>query len=270
MAARCARGRRPAVGAGALLTLVRRVLAPNPSPFTGPGTNTWLVGEEPAVAVIDPGPDDASHLAAVERRLGGAAVAAILVTHSHPDHLPLADELGRRRGARVLRWPDLADGDVVRVGGVSLTALHTPGHAPDHLVFWLAEDRVLFSGDLILGSGSSVIAHPEGDVADYLRSLQRVRDLEPRMLFPGHWDPVPEAGAKIAEYLEHRLTRERQVVTELGRGPGTAADLTRRVYGPEVTDPRLLEAASRSIRAHLKKLVDDRVAVEEDDVFRTA
>ncbi len=241
-----------------LVATVRRVRADNPGPYTGPGTNTWIVGDEPAVAVIDPGPDDDAHLAAIERAVGGVPIGVILVTHSHPDHLPLAARLSERSRARVARFPELHDNDVVRVGRLSLVALHTPGHAPDHLAFWMAEDRVLFTGDLILGRGSSMVTYPEGDVAAYLRSLQRVAELEPRLLFPGHWDPVEDAPAKVAEYIAHRRQRERQVVDELGRGPGSAADLTRRVYAGEVgSDERLMAAAEMTMRAHLKKLVDE-------------
>ena len=251
------------------MTAVRRVVAANPGPYTGPGTNTWIVGEEPSAVVIDPGPDDDAHLEAIVGRLGGTAVGVILVTHSHIDHLPLADRLAQRTGARVLRWGEgLGDGDVVRSGRLSLQALHTPGHAPDHLAFWMEADRVLFTGDLILGRGSSMVTYPEGDVAAYLRSLERVRGLRPRMLFPGHWDPVSDAAAKIEEYHAHRLERERQVVAELERGPGTAAELTRRVYGPEVTDERLLTAAEMTLRAHLRKLVEEgRVEVSPSETF---
>jgi glyoxylase-like metal-dependent hydrolase (beta-lactamase superfamily II) len=162
-----------------------------------------------------------------------------------------------------VRWPELADGDLVRAGQLELQALFTPGHAPDHLSFWLAADRVLFTGDLILGRGSSMITYPEGDVAAYLRSLERVAELKPRMLFPGHWDPVTEAAAKIEEYRAHRLARESQLLDELrDGGPGTADELTGRVYGEEVQDQQLLQAAGMTLRAHLKKLVDEgRVSV---------
>ncbi|HEY7202355.1 MAG TPA: MBL fold metallo-hydrolase [Candidatus Dormibacteraeota bacterium] len=254
---------------------VRRVVAPNPSPFTGPGTNTWILGDGPALVVIDPGPDDESHLAALQRTVAAHAVGVVLVTHAHADHLELAERFAGLHHARVARFPDLGDGDVVRVGPLSLTAVHTPGHAPDHLAFWMADDRVLFTGDLILGRGSSMVTYPEGDVAAYLRSLERVAELRPRMLFPGHWDPVMEAETKIAEYREHRLARERQVVDELeAGGPGTARELTERVYAAELATSEgrehLLRAAEMTLRAHLRKLVEEGRATEADDRFALA
>src|SRR5437879_38022 len=173
------------------MATVRRVVAPNPGPFTGPGTNTWVIGDDPVKVVIDPGPDEAGHLAGIEQALGGAALGIVLVTHSHADHLELAEKLAAAHRTRVGRFPELGDGDVVRTGTLSMTALHTPGHAPDHLAFWMADDRVLFSGDLILGRGSSMVTYPEGDVAAYLRSLVRVAELQRRMLFPGPWVLVP-------------------------------------------------------------------------------
>jgi glyoxylase-like metal-dependent hydrolase (beta-lactamase superfamily II) len=237
--------------------LVQRVVAPNPGPYTGPGTNTWILDAGSVAVVIDPGPDDEKHLAAINERLGSTTVGVVLVTHSHDDHLPLAEQLAKRHGATVRRYPDLADGDIVRVGNLNVTALHTPGHTGDHISFWLAEDRALFTGDLILGRGSSMVTYPEGDVAAYLRSLARLAELQPRMLFPGHWDPVTDAMAKIEEYRTHRLDREAQVLAEVKRGRGTAEELTRRVYGPELGG-ELMAAAEMTLRAHLKKLVDDR------------
>jgi glyoxylase-like metal-dependent hydrolase (beta-lactamase superfamily II) len=238
--------------------LVSRVVAPNPGPYTGPGTNTWIVDAGTVAVVIDPGPDDEDHLAAIEKRLGSTAVGVVLVTHSHPDHLPLAERLASRHRASVKRYPELADGDVVRVGNLNVTALHTPGHSADHLSFWLDDDRALFTGDLVLGRGSSMVTFPEGDVAAYLRSLERLEALQPRMLFPGHWDPVTDAMGKLEEYRTHRLAREAQVLAELKkRGRGTAPELTLRVYGTELGG-ELLRAAEMTLRAHLKKLVDDR------------
>lgn len=250
------------------MTDVSRVVAPNPGPYTGPGTNTWILDAGPVLVVIDPGPDDDAHLAALERRVAGRAVAVVLVTHSHSDHLPLAERFARPHGASVRRHPELGDGDVVRAGSLSLTALHTPGHSADHLCFVLAEDRVIFTGDLILGRGSSMVTYPEGDVAAYLRSLDRLAALQPRTLFPGHWDPVADAMAKIDEYRQHRLEREAQILAEVRRGRGTATQLTRRVYG-DLGD-KLMVAAEMTLRAHLRKLVDDGLVGEKGEVYEAA
>jgi glyoxylase-like metal-dependent hydrolase (beta-lactamase superfamily II) len=238
------------------LTEVTRVVAPNPGPYTGPGTNTWIVDAGPVVVVIDPGPDDDRHLAAIEQKLGGATVGAVLVTHSHPDHLPLAQRFATAHQASVGRYPELGDEDVVRIGKLNLTALHTPGHSADHLCFWIAEDGAVFTGDLVLGKGSSMVTYPEGNVAAYLRSLERLVALKPRMLFPGHWDPVTDAIGKLNEYRAHRLKREAQVLAEVRRGRGSAGELTRRVYGAEVAD-ELMQAAEMTMRAHLEKLIDE-------------
>ena len=247
------------------MTAVSRVVAPNPGPYTGPGTNTWILDAGPVVAVIDPGPDDDAHLEALNTRLAGKTVGVVLVTHSHPDHLPLAERFATEHHASARRHPDLRDGDIVRVGNLNITALHTPGHSADHLAFVLPDDRAVFTGDLILGRGSSMVTYPEGDVAAYLRSLDRLAALEPRMLFPGHWDPVVDARAKIAEYREHRLEREAQILQEVRRGPGTASELTGRVYGE--LGEKLMFAAEMTLRAHLKKLVDDGAVRERGEVF---
>lgn len=247
------------------MTEVSRVVAPNPGPYTGPGTDTWILDAGPVAVVIDPGPDDDSHLAALERRLAGKTVGVVLVTHSHPDHLSLAERFARPHRASVRRFPDLADGDVVRAGNLNVTALHTPGHSADHLCFLLAEDHAVFTGDLILGQGSSMVTYPEGDVAAYLRSLDRLSALRPRILFPGHWDPVRDATEKIDEYRRHRLEREAQILAEVRRGPGSPADLTRRVYGE--LDDKLMVAAEMTLRAHLRKLVDDGVVRESGEIY---
>lgn len=244
---------------------IARVIAPNPGPYTGPGTNTWILDAGPVVAVIDPGPDDDAHLAALNRRLTGRTVGVVLVTHSHADHLPLAERFARPHHASVRRYPELGDGDVVRAGTLNLTALYTPGHSNDHLCFHLAEDGAIFTGDLVLGQGSSMITYPEGDVAAYLRSLDRLAALHPRVLYPGHWDPVTDAMGKIEEYRRHRLEREAQVLAEVRRGAGTAPELTGRVYGE--LDDKLMVAAEMTLRAHLRKLVDDGVVRERAEVY---
>ena len=232
------------------------MVAPNPGPYTGPGTNTWLVDAGPVTVVIDPGPDHDGHLDAIQRALKGAAVSVVLVTHSHPDHLPLAARFAALHDAPVRRFPELGDGNIVRAGNLSLTALHTPGHSADHLCFWLAEDRALFTGDIVLGKGSSMVTYPEGDVAAYIRSLERLSALDPHILFPGHWEPVTDGRRKIDEYRTHRVEREAQVREAVERGAGTARELTERVYGKELGD-ELMVAAEMTMRAHLKKLLDE-------------
>jgi len=250
------------------LTAVSRVVAPNPGPYTGPGTNTWIIDAGPVVAVIDPGPDDDRHLEALNRRLAGRTVAVVLVTHSHPDHLPLAERFARPHHATVRRYPELEDGDVVRAGNINITALYTPGHSADHVSFLLPEDRAVFTGDLILGQGSSMVTYPEGDVAAYLRSLDRLSSFTPRILFPGHWDPVADAMGKIDEYRRHRVEREAQVLAEVRRGGGTAAELTRRVYGE--LDEKLALAAEMTMKAHLKKLIDDGLVRISGDTYEAS
>jgi len=250
------------------VALVSRVVAPNPGPYTGPGTNTWIIDAGPVLAVIDPGPDDDQHLEVLNQRIGDATVGVVLVTHSHADHLPLAERFAAPHHASVRRYPELKDGDIVRVGTLNITALHTPGHTNDHLAFLLAEDGAVFTGDLILGQGSSMVTYPEGDVAAYLRSLGKLAALRPRILFPGHWDPVTDAMGKIEEYRKHRLDREAQVLAEVRRGGGTAADLTRRVYGN--LDDKLMMAAEMTMRAHLRKLVDDGAARVDGQEIYTA
>ena len=247
------------------MAAVSRVVAPNPGPYTGPGTNTWIVDAGPVAVVIDPGPDDDNHLAALNKRLAGKTVGVVLVTHSHSDHISLAERFAAAHRASVRRYPELADGDIVRAGNLNLTAVYTPGHSSDHLSFLLPVDRAVFTGDLVLGQGSSMVTYPEGDVAAYLRSLERLASLDPRILFPGHWDPVTDAAGKIEEYRRHRLEREAQVLAEVRRGRGTATELTRRVYG-ELED-RLMFAAEMTLRAHLRKLVDDGEVRETGEVY---
>src|SRR5438309_2060483 len=202
---------------------------------------------------------------ALNRRLAGRTVGVVLVTHSHPDHLPLAERFAAPHRASVRRYPELGDGDIVRVATLNITALYTPGHSSDHLCFLIPGDGAVFTGDLILGQGSSMVTYPEGDVAAYLRSLDRLADLKPLILFPGHWDPVKDAMEKIDEYRRHRLEREAQILAEVRRGGGTADGLTRRVYG--VLDEKLMVAAEMTLRAHLRKLVDDGSVHEEDEVY---
>ena len=239
-----------------------RVLAPNPGPFTLEGTNTWIVGSSP-VAVIDPGPDDPGHLRAVATEAG--AVAVILLTHEHPDHAQGAQRLSQMTGAPVRSFgalpgqEPLAQGERIRVDGSALRTVHTPGHTPDHVVFAAEEDRGLFTGDVVLGRGTSVIDPPEGDLGSYLRSLQELVALAPRVIYPGHGPTVFAAEAKLKEYLAHRAMREDQVIRSLDAGPATPAEIVRTIYAD--TPEELHPVAERQVLAHLLKLEKERRVV---------
>jgi glyoxylase-like metal-dependent hydrolase (beta-lactamase superfamily II) len=232
-----------------------RVLAPNPGLRELEGTNTWVVGRWPAV-VIDPGPDHPGHLREVLEVAG--RIDAIVLTHDHPDHAPGAVTLGAMTGAPVFaaRPPSgaerLRDGQVLHLPGVALTAVAAPGHSPDHVVLFLAEERALFTGDAVLGRGTSVIDPPEGDLTKYLRSLKRMRDLAPRTIYPGHGPVVLDAMAKLDEYLEHRALREEQVLGGLAGGPRTPEELVPGIYADVPAEMHAL--AARSVLAHLLKL----------------
>lgn len=238
-----------------MITVVR-VLAPNPGPYTLEGTNTWILGGRPSL-VIDPGPDDAGHILAVADE--GEPVAAILLTHGHPDHAPGARRLAEVTGAPVYAYrPEgearrLGPGEVVEAGEVRVRAVHTPGHTPDHLCFVTEPDRFLFTGDTVLGRGTSVIDPPDGDMAAYVRSLQILRDLEPATIYPGHGPVVFTPKGKLDHYLRHRAEREEQIVAAVSRGRQTPAQIVPEVYATEVPEA-MYPAAARSALAHLVKL----------------
>jgi glyoxylase-like metal-dependent hydrolase (beta-lactamase superfamily II) len=234
---------------------VVRILAPNPGVRELEGTNTYVVGEAPAI-VVDPGPDHEAHLREVARAAG--RIGAIALTHDHPDHAPGAVTLARSTGApiRAVRPPDggprLRDGEWIESGSATVQAVATPGHSPDHVAFWSPEGSALFTGDAVLGRGTSVIDPPEGDLVAYLRSLRRMRELEPATIYPGHGPVVLRGVAKLDEYLEHRAMRERQVLGALEEGPRSIEELVAEIYAeypPEVHD-----LASRSVLAHINKL----------------
>ena len=246
----------------ALSPLVRRIVAPNPSPMTGPGTNTYLVGID-QVAVIDPGPDDKKHIDAIVGASMKERVRWVILTHTHPDHGPGTARLVKATGAEVLAFskrdpdvtPDRTIGDGATIEGSEwgLKAIHTPGHAPNHLCFFLEEERVLFSGDHIL-NGTTTVVSPQrgGDMIEYMKSLERVRKLRLARICPGHGDVIEEPRAKIDEYIAHRKMREKQIVTELKRGPVKIPDIVKKLYTD--TPDELMEMAERQVHAHLLKL----------------
>ena len=242
--------------------MIQRVIAPNPGPMTLIGTNTYLVGDGAgSLAAIDPGPDEPRHLEAI---LSAAAplgtLTTVLVTHRHLDHLPAALPLCRATGATLVGHADLpgvqrpvADGETA-FG--SLRALATPGHTRESLCFWDPADGALFTGDLVVGTGTVVVDDQPGALADYVSSLERLLALEPRTIYPGHGPIVDDAIAKLTEYLEHRRQRLQQVVDTLAsRGPSTVDELVGAIY----TDvpPGLAPMAARNVRANLDKLAAD-------------
>jgi len=260
----------------ALSPLVRRVLAPNPGVMTGPGTNTYLVGID-EVAVIDPAIDDDAHLDAVIG-CGGDRIRWILCTHTHPDHFPGAAPLKERTGAEVLAFGSrdgltvdrgLHDGDCIDGTEFRLRAIHTPGHASNHLCYLLEQERLLFSGDHIMQGSTVVIAPPDGDMVAYLGSLERLRSLRLRSIAPGHGHLITEPAAVIDEYLTHRHERERQVLDALRSGDRTRAEIVARLYEGLVDE--LVPRARQTVHAHLLKLLGDgRVSCDGDPADENA
>jgi glyoxylase-like metal-dependent hydrolase (beta-lactamase superfamily II) len=223
---------------------LERLTAANPSPMTLDGTNTYVVGRDPAV-VIDPGPDDPGHIAAVREtaeRRGG--LGTVLLTHGHRDHSDGVEALGVGPAA-------VSDGETI----AGLRAIATPGHAEDHFCFLL--ERACFTGDLILGLGSTIVGSRDtgGSLLDYMRSLERLQELDLEVLYPGHGPEVTDPQTKIAEYIEHRLMRERRLVAALDRGERSRTALLAEVWDDV---PRELRGpAGIAMEAHLEKLQDE-------------
>jgi glyoxylase-like metal-dependent hydrolase (beta-lactamase superfamily II) len=249
----------------ALEPLVTRVLAPNPGSMSLDGTNTYVIGEPGGgrAVLVDPGPDDAAHLAAVEAALAerDAECVAVLVTHHHIDHAEAALPWGTHFGVQVAaasadvagpRGRMLEPGEQLTLAGTTIGVVPTPGHTADHLAFRLESGAVLV-GDHVLGRGTSVVTHPEGNVLAYLESLRRVHDLGPSALYCGHGPELTEdPGAVLDFYLAHRAYREHQLLEALGRGPATVDELVASVYAAYPRD--VWPAAAQSTRATLDKL----------------
>lgn len=238
--------------------MIERILAPNPSLYTGPGTNTYLLASESEVLILDPGPVIDEHAAAITAALRGRTPVGVVVTHTHPDHAPLANPLARALGVAVYGFgpgpefvPDvaLADGATVQFGEEEILAVHTPGHTDDHLCFRLGE--TLFTGDHIM-EGSTVLIE---DAAAYLDSLYLVADLGVTRLEPGHGAAMSDAGAVITEYIDHRLERERQIVDSIEGGAGTIGEVVDIVYSG--IPAGLRRAAVQQVAVQLTKLSRD-------------
>jgi glyoxylase-like metal-dependent hydrolase (beta-lactamase superfamily II) len=255
---------------------VRRLVARNPGFMTGPGTNTYLIGTQHC-AVIDPGPHDLVHIERILEAAGGR-VSAILATHTHPDHSPAVAALAQSTGAEVLGRGApvhgrqdatfaptrvLNDGDVVRVGDLALRAIHTPGHASNHLCYLLEGAGLLFSGDHVMQGSTVVIGPPDGDMKVYLQSLGRLQREPVTRIAPGHGTVIEDAQSEVARLIAHRLQREAKVVERLRRaGRATIDVLVGSVY--DDVDPRLHPVAKGSLLAHLLKLEADGRAARDD------
>jgi len=258
------------------------VLGQNPGAFTGPGTNTYLVGTSARPVLLDTGQGVAAWLPLVERALdehrGGRELQEVVVTHAHVDHVGGVPQVRERFGRmRVVKrpWPghdapvgdDLVvadEGTVVETEGATLRAIHTPGHAEDHLCWWLEEERAVFTGDVVLGAGTTVIPEHGGDLLDYMNSLRRLLELEPSVLYPAHGPAVRDAGKKIREYIAHRELRERQILDRLAAGESRVPEIVAVLYADV---PAFLHgAAGTSVRSHLRKLErEGRVRRDGDD-----
>jgi glyoxylase-like metal-dependent hydrolase (beta-lactamase superfamily II) len=236
---------------------IRRITAPNPGPFTLDGTQTYLLGE---TAVLDPGPNIESHLAQIREAM--PRLQTILITHRHGDHAPGAVPLKAATGARIIAPRDVLDevdqrvsgGELLSIDGTTVEVIATPGHTSEHVCYLTAEGD-LFTGDTVLGTGTTAIFPPDGHMGDYLRSLQTLRALDPKRIYPAHGPIRDDAAALIDEYIAHRLLREQQVLDALAAGAKTAAEMRARIY-PEL-DPRLHGAAEIQIEAHLIKLREE-------------
>ncbi len=251
------RGEAFAIAAG-----IRRLVAPNPGPMTYHGTNTYLIEGIGGTTVLDPGPDNAAHVAAILAAAGN--VARIFLTHGHPDHIGALPALERATGAPVFAHTrGTADGAAIGLW----TALHTPGHAADHLCFARA-DGVVFTGDHVMGFATSVVMPPEGDMAAYITGLRRLLARQDAVFLPGHGPPIDDTRGYTQALLDHRLAREAAIVAALAEHPHTPAALVGRLY-PGL-DKRLRGAAEASVGAHLIKLAAEGRAESAVGVWRPA
>lgn len=275
--------------------LVRRVLAPNPSPFTYTGTQTYIVGGDEGAAVIDPGPLDNAHIGAIMDALGNAKVVAIMCTHTHRDHSPATKPLAEKTGAPIVGCapidlenldlgefradeafdatyePDrvLEDGEAMTGPGWTLRAVHTPGHVSNHLCFALEESGALFTGDHVMGWSTSVVIPPDGNMGHYMESLDKLQQREDRVYYPAHGAQVDKPQQLIRGMIGHRRQRENQIVRLLGEEPQSVEHgLVPLMY--KGLDKRLVKAAAMSVEAHLLDLENRGIVAREDDIWRAA
>jgi glyoxylase-like metal-dependent hydrolase (beta-lactamase superfamily II) len=256
--------------------LIRRVIANNPGPFTFTGTGVYIIGHGD-VCVIDPGPDLAEHFDALKAALAGETISHVLVTHSHMDHSPLAHPLARWAGCSVLASGDisvpgdsevrmeagddvrfrpdaaLSDGTLISGAGWTIEAIATPGHTSGHVCYALQEENCLFSGDHIMGWSTTVISPPDGDMDDYLTSLNKIAQRAFTTIWPTHGPPITQPGPFVDAYIAHRLDREAQIIAQLAAGQTKIKEFVPVMYAN--VDARLWPAACHSVMAHMTRLV---------------
>lgn len=258
--------------------LTSRVLAPNPSPMTLAGTNTYLLGAPGSgeVVVVDPGPDLPEHRAAIDNAAAerDARVAAVVLTHHHRDHAEAARWAGAWEAAVYACTPELIatvgasplrDGEALERAGVRIEAVHTPGHCSDHLCLRIVATDAVLTGDHVLGRGTTLVAWPDGDMADYLASLRRLGGLGARVLYPGHGPAIDDPAQVVAALLAHREEREAQILAAVAAGDRRPAQIVARVYAD--VDRTLHPAAEQSVRAHLDKLVAEHRVTRHEGRF---
>jgi hydroxyacylglutathione hydrolase len=269
---------------------IRRITQNNPGMFPGPGTNTYLVGPAPdgnadgdqqPVIILEPGEDDEAHFESIVAAVGEATVSAIVPSHAHRDHWPLAARLAERFSAPTLGLenhlgyvPDqtMSDGQKLEVGSLELEVLHTPGHCSDHTCLLLGsrvpgEDKLIFSGDLVMGWSTSVIMPPDGSLNDYMASLERLMALEPQRMLSAHGLVIADPMARINELYEHRKMRTVQALAALANGPASIRSMVREIYAD--IDSKLYPAAEMSLLAHMEALAaEGRVQIDQDSSDR--
>ena len=260
--------------------LIQRIVCNNGGPFTFTGTGTYVIGKD-SVAVIDPGPDDDDHLKALLAALDGKTVSHIIITHTHMDHSPLAARLKQATGAKTYAYgphgvgrvsnsgdlqldaggdydfsPDvtISDGDVISTDDWSLEAVFTPGHTSNHMAFALKEENALFSGDHVMAWSTSVIAPPDGYMADYFASLKKLMDRDEEVYWPTHGGPKQDPKAFVRAFLTHRKMREAAIETRIKKGDRKIQDIVKNIYSD--VDPRLHPAAAMSTMAHIEHLIE--------------
>jgi glyoxylase-like metal-dependent hydrolase (beta-lactamase superfamily II) len=266
-----------------LSPMVARLLAPNPSAFTFRGTGVYIVGAGDKVAVIDPGPNLPEHVAALTRALAGRTVSHILITHTHADHSPAAAPLKALTGAKTYGFgphgaggtgeesadrafaPDIAvaDGTILRGQDFTIECVFTPGHTSNHMCYALAEEEALFTGDHVMGWSTTVVAPPDGNMGDYMKSLEKLIARHDRILYPTHGSPIVKPAPFVRALLTHRRMREAQIKSCIARGHDTLPALVERLYAD--TPVGLHKAAALTVRAHLEQMQAEGRVVQDAD-----